>query len=273
MKTRPRILVALICLLSIAIVIPPDIASQAGQRAGQVSRAIPAVLIARGSQQLPAAPKSLVDWGDVVHTDDGGRARIALDDGSLLNLGASSSLTVTQHNPGAQQTQLELTYGRLRSQVVKQAKPNAKFDVHTPVGVAGVVGTDFFLSYLNGLFQVIVFEGHIKFCNLDGQCVEVMAGQISTIRDAHQPPDPPTTATPSELIDAANATSIGLVARERAAHHVSAATIIGLTVLIAIPAIVIPLATNGRPAPQPGLVFTNPNPPGQGACPPGSPNC
>ena len=145
------------------IAVPPDLGAQAGAKAGEISRAIPDVGIARGAQQLPAPVKALVDWGDVVRTGDGGRARVALDDGSVLNVGSSSSLTVTQHNAAAQQTQIELEYGRVRSQVVKQSKPNSKFEIHTAVGVAGVVGTDFFLGFENGLFQIIVFEGTVKF--------------------------------------------------------------------------------------------------------------
>src|SRR6202521_2740661 len=174
MKTRSPFWLALTVIASLSIIVPPDVPAQVAQRAGQISRAIPEVAIARGTQQLPAIVKTLVDWGDVVRTGDGGRARVALDDGSVLNVGSSSSLTVTQHNSAAQQTQIELTYGRMRSQVVKQAKPNAKFEVHTAVGVAGVVGTDFFLGYVNGLFQLVVYEGHIKFCNLDGVCVDVL---------------------------------------------------------------------------------------------------
>ena len=175
MKTRSPFLAVLAILLSFSILIPPDVPAQVGQKAGEVSRAIPDVAIDRGTQKLPAPVKALVDWGDVVNTGDGGRARVSLDDGSVLNVGSSSSLTVTQHNAAAQQTQIELEYGRMRSQVVKQSKPNAKFEVHTAVGVAGVVGTDFFLGYLNGMFQVVVFEGHVKFCNLDGVCVDVLA--------------------------------------------------------------------------------------------------
>jgi hypothetical protein len=60
-------------LVSISIVIPADMAAQAGQKAGQVSRAIPDVAIARGTQQLLAQTKTLVDWGDVVKTNEGGR--------------------------------------------------------------------------------------------------------------------------------------------------------------------------------------------------------
>jgi len=248
MKTRSPVLIALAVFVSLSIAIPPDISGQAGQKAGEVSRAIPDVAIARGTQQLPAPVKALVDWGDVVHTGDGGRARVALDDGSLLNVGSSSSLTVTQHNAAAQQTQIELEYGRVRSQVVKQAKPNSKFEMHTAVGVAGVVGTDFYLEYLNDIFQIVVFEGAVKFCNLDGACVTVGAGQISTIRNGHQAPDQPTQATPSELTDAAVATAVGVtMAGGVPVHHISPWWVVGLTVIAAVPAIAIPLATRGGP--------------------------
>jgi hypothetical protein len=244
---------ALTVLACLSIIVPPDVAAQAAQRAGQISRAIPEVAIARGAQQLPAPVKALIDWGDAVRTGDGGRARVALDDGSVLNVGSSSTLTVTQHNAAAQQTQIELTYGRVRSQVVKQAKPNAKFEIHTAVGVAGVVGTDFFLGYMNGLFQIIVYEGHVKFCNLDGICVDVLAGQIATIRDGHQAPDQPAQATPSELTDAANATSVGaILAAGAPKHHLSTGLIIALTAAVVIPAIVVPIATRGSRPPATG---------------------
>jgi len=254
MKNRSPVVIALAIVASLSIVIPADVAAQAGQKAGQVSRAIPDVAIARGTQQLPAPIKTLVDWGDVVKTNEGGRARVSLDDGSLLNVGSSSSLTVTQHNSAAQQTQIELTYGRMRSQVVKQSKPNAKFEVHTAVGVAGVVGTDFFLGYLNGIFQLIVFDGHVRFCNLDGVCVDVLAGQMATIRDGHKSPDQPSQATAATLTEAANATMIGATVGEIPVHHIGPWAWVGMTVLVAVPAIVIPIATRGRPSPPPVLV-------------------
>jgi hypothetical protein len=263
MKTRSPFLVALTVLASLSIILPPDVPAQVGQKAGQISRAIPEVAIDRGTQQLPAIVKTLVDWGDMVKTGDGGRARVALDDGSVLNVGSSSTLTVTQHNAAAQQTQIELTYGRVRSQVVKQSKPNAKFEIHTSVGVAGVVGTDFFLGFMNGLFQIIVYEGHIKFCNLDGICVDVLAGQIATIRDGHQAPDQPTQATPSELTDAAVATAVGAtLGAPPPAHHLSAGWIIAVTAAVVIPAIVIPIATRGsRPPAKPIVVGVGGNGP------------
>ncbi len=253
MKTRSPFLIALAALASLSIAIPHEILAQTAQKAGEVSRAIPDVNLSRGTQQMPAPIKTLVDWGDVVHTGDGGRARVSLDDGSVLNVGSSSSLTVTQHDAKAQQTQIELEYGRMRSQVVKQSKPNAKFEIHTATGVAGVVGTDLGTSFMNGIFHLVVYDGTVRFCNLDNVCVTVTAGMMSTIRDGHQPPDQPSPATPSDLTEMTNGTSVGTTIPVLPVHHIGIWTIVGLTVAVAVPAIAIPIATRGsHPPPQTG---------------------
>jgi hypothetical protein len=248
MKTRSPLLIAVVILVSLSISIPPEIIGQTAQKAGEVSRAIPDVSLSRGSQQMPAPVKTLVDWGDVVRTGDGGRARVSLDDGSLLNVGSRSSLTVTQHDAKAQQSQIELEYGRVRTQVVKQTKPNAKFEVHTAVGVAGVVGGDAVIIFLNNMMSAVVYEGSVNLCNLSGQCVTVGAGFTSTIRGGNQSPDSPTQGTPSEVTDAVNATSVGTVTANVPVNPVNPWVVVGLTVLVAIPAIVIPLALRGKPA-------------------------
>ena len=54
----------------------------APQRAGEVSRVIPAVSIARGTKSISASAKTVVDWQEVVSTQASARARVALDDGS-----------------------------------------------------------------------------------------------------------------------------------------------------------------------------------------------
>src|SRR5256885_13328541 len=81
-------------------------------------------------------------------------------------------------------SELELSYGKLRTQAQKIAKPDGKFEVRTPAGVAGVVGTDFFVAFDNttGTMNVITFEGLVKVCNLAGVCVLVKAGQMTSVR-------------------------------------------------------------------------------------------
>src|ERR1700757_2212241 len=119
------------------------------QRAGEVSRVIPAVSIARGGKTISASAKTVVDWQDVVSTQASARARVALDDGSVLNVGSDSSIKVLKHDGGTQQTELELTFGKIRSQAQKITKPDGKFEVKTPAGVAGGGGAGFFVGFEN----------------------------------------------------------------------------------------------------------------------------
>ena len=212
-KKSPCVLVAAVSL-SWLIVIPSTGWAEpqaAGQRAGEVSRVIPAVNIARSGKTIPAAAKTAVNWQDLVNTQANARARIALDDGSVLNVGSDSSIKVVKHDAGAQQTELELTYGKLRTQAQKIAKPDGKFEVRTPAGVAGVVGTDFFIEYANNSMNVIVFEGQVKVCNLGGVCVLAKAGQMTFVRSGNnsEPPAPPQQATLDQLVTATNNTIAG----------------------------------------------------------------
>jgi len=205
MKTKSPYALALAVLSSFLIAIPADLAAApqtAVQRAGEVSRVIPAVSIARGTKTLPASAKSVVDWQDLVNTQANARARISLDDGSVLNVGSESSIKVVKHDAGAQQTELELTYGKLRTQAQKIAKPSGKFEVRTPAGVAGVVGTDFFAGYdaTTNTMNVIVFEGFVKVCNLAGVCVIVKAGQMTNVRNGDNAGPTPPVQAPLDLL-------------------------------------------------------------------------
>src|SRR5713101_6601626 len=173
MKTKSPYAFGLTLLLSFLISIPGDICAApqaAGARAGEVSRVIPAVSIARGGKTVTASAKTAVDWQDLVNTRVNARARIALDDGSVLNVGSESSMKIVKHDAGVQQTDLELAYGKLRTQAQKIAKPDGKFEVHTAAGVAGVVGTDFYVGYENNVMNVIAYEGFVRVCNLAGVC-------------------------------------------------------------------------------------------------------
>jgi hypothetical protein len=246
MKKQSRCACGWVLFLTLAIVLPPDVLPQnvpGGQRAGEVSKMIPAVGIQRSSQTLTAAVKTPVLWEDLLSTQTGGRARIALDDGSVLNVGSETSLRIAKHDGGAQQTDLELTYGRLRSQVPKIAKPGGKFEVRTPAGVAGVVGTDFYLAYANGVMQLIVFQGIVHFCTLMGQCIDVAEGMSSTARINDTQPSSPEKPTPEMLTDATLSTAIGRSLRSTGpSRHFTTWEILGIVGAVVVPAIVIPIA-------------------------------
>jgi len=250
---------ALVCALTCCLAVPfntlalPDTPSQ---RAGEVSRVIPAVSLVRGAKNMTANAKTPVDWNDVVNTQANGRARVSLDDGSVLNVGSDSSMKVVKHDAGAQQTDLELTVGKIRAQAQKISQANGKFEVHTPAGVAGVVGTDFYVSYDNGVMNVTVFDGEVKVCNSQGVCVLVKAGQFTTVRNSDSSgPAPPNQAALSALSDAIASTTLEAPPGVGQVHHISKGTAITIGILSVIPIIVVPIvATRGNsttPAPPP----------------------
>jgi hypothetical protein len=241
MLSRRLLVSAMSLLLAVVLTVPPEAAAQAAQaqHAGQVSNVVPAVNLERGAQQMPATLRMPVEWNDVINTGRLARARLSLDDGSILNVGSESTLRVTKHDAGAQQTDLELVYGRLQIKATKLTKPGASFQVHTPTGVAGVVGTHFILVYQDFITRLITLEGSVNFCNLAGQCVTVAAGAVSIIR-GNNSPSSPSPVTPADLTDAETTTSIGPTSGLSAAiagHTTLFASALGLAV--AVPAIVV----------------------------------
>jgi ferric-dicitrate binding protein FerR (iron transport regulator) len=256
MKIKSPYALAVAVALSVLISIPADswaAPPPAVQRAGEVARVIPAVSIARSGKTITASAKTVVDWEDLVNTQVNARARIALDDSSVLNIGSESSMKVVKHDAGAQQTELELTYGKLRTQAQKISKPDGKFEVRTPAGVAGVVGTDFFVEYSNNTMNVIAFEGLVKVCNLVGVCVLVKAGQMTSVRSGdNSGPLPPSQATLDLLVASSKDTDAGgqLGAAAAGTHAVAWWTAV---VVVAVPAIAIPIAlrhgSTGIPVP------------------------
>src|SRR5215831_13520215 len=264
MNKRSSHVVALVCVLTCFLAVPLNtfaLPDTPNQRAGEVSRVIPAVSLLRGAKTMSANAKTPVDWQDVVNTQANGRARVSLDDGSVLNVGSDSSMKIVKHDAGAQQTDLEVTVGKIRSQAQKISQPNGKFEVHTPAGVAGVVGTDFYVSYENGVMNVTVFEGFVKVCNLAGICVTVKAGQFTTVRNGDSSgPAPPNQASLSALSDAVASTTLEAPSGIGQVHHISKGTAITLGILAVIPIVVVPIvATRSSGTPPP---FTPPK------CPP-----
>jgi hypothetical protein len=148
---------ALSVLLSLLMASPALWAEPADQSAGSVKAMIPDAT--RNAQKLTV--NDALQWNDLLATNAKGRVRAGLTDGSILNIGSNSQLRVVQHDATAQQTSLELDYGKLRNQVVKITQPGGKYEVKTPNAVIGVIGTYFYVAYANGRTTVICYEGTV----------------------------------------------------------------------------------------------------------------
>lgn len=211
-------------VLGLLIAIPAGVGAQATQEAGKISIVVPTAYLVRASQQMNAAASMPVNWGDVINTGHLARARISLTDGSVLNVGSDSNLTVAKHDASAQQTDLDLNYGRVRAKAVKLVKPDAHFQIRTSVGVAGVVGTEMIVTFetpadTSGItatsaggaaadgrrMGLICLEGACKLCDNKANCVLMKGGQVSSIR-GNEAPAQPAPVTPVNLAQAVNAT-------------------------------------------------------------------
>ena len=245
------------------------------QSAGQISRMIPDVNLQHGPKVRLASTGVKVQWGDLVTTDSNGRARVLLDDGSILNVGSNSQIRVVQHDAANQRTQIQMAYGRLRASAIRLTRPGSSFEVRTPTAVAGVVGTDFSLEFENEITSIHVYEGSVNFCNLTGNCAIIGAGFSAAVRGPNAPsaatPTPPSTAIQSVQNTsvgggagaggggaatgaggAGGGTGAATTAGVAAAVSHSALIITTAVVSIVVPAVVVPVATTttscGNPA-------------------------
>jgi ferric-dicitrate binding protein FerR (iron transport regulator) len=190
----------------------PPAASQGARQAGTVSGAIPAETVQRQGHG-EASPLSLhdsIDWQDVVQTLNTGRVRISLLDGSVLNIGARSVMRIIEHNPQTQQTQVELTLGKMRSQVVKLTKPGSSFEVKTQTAVIGVVGTIFVVEAAHDSTKVTCIEGEVTVQNINpaiqGQ-VHLGPGQSSVVA-SNAAPSAASAASVADIQSAVDRTEI-----------------------------------------------------------------
>ncbi|MGB0036932.1 MAG: FecR family protein [Candidatus Acidiferrales bacterium] len=249
MSTRLRVCAVIAAMICLVLAIPANVGAQGAQQAGKISIAVPTVYLVRASQQVNASPSNPVYWGDVVNTGHLARTRIALTDGSILNVGSDSNLTITKHDASAQQTDLELNYGRVRAKAVKLVKPDAHFQIRTAVGVAGVVGTEMIVSFETSeesgaeappptpgandrrKLSLLCMEGICKLCDLALNCVIMKGGEFSAIRGNSAPsqPAPITPVNVTQAVNSTNTTGAGVSGAASSAGGATGGTIAGVT--------------------------------------------
>jgi hypothetical protein len=229
---------------------------QAVQAAGQISALIPSA--ERNSK--PAKAKEEVDWNDLLKTEHTGRLRTVLTDGSTISMGSDSEMRVLQHDAKSQQTSIQMGIGAMRSRVVKLTQPGAKFEVHTPQAVIGVIGTYFAVLVTAHRTRVVCFEGSVSVTPTGGAPVTCVAGSMVDVEDNAAPVVTPTPR--SVLDDTLTATDV-----EPPGHGGSGPThtlrnvIIGIGVSGALTGIVLGTTHKGSGCPA-GTV------PGNGGCVP-----
>lgn len=188
---------------------------QAAEKAGAVSAVLP-----RGVAESSAGVKDLIlqdaiFWNDLIKTLENGRVRILLENQSVLNVGARSTLRVVKAEADTQQTRLELELGRVRARIPKTRRGGEGFEVMTGQAVSGVVGTHFYVRGDEKETTVISFEDRVRVRNrnpdVKGEEI-LLSGELTTVLPG-QPPTPKRLATPHELRQAMEETLPARVAR------------------------------------------------------------
>lgn len=180
-------------------------------RAGEVRALVPSASIERaGAASREAQRYDAVYWQDLLRTNRGGRVRVGLLDGSILNVGSQTSLRIEAHDAKAQRTQLQLAYGHMRASVVRLSQPGASFQVRSPVAVAGVVGTRFSMRSLPDFDEVLSLDGIVRVFNADPAVageVLLRAGEFTRVVRG-MAPTTPAPATPEQMREAEEETDI-----------------------------------------------------------------
>lgn len=114
----------------------------------------------------PAAAGSELRPGDRLLTGAGAAADVVLDDGSRLQVGEGAALepaALGLRADASRDVSFRLIAGRVVARVAKLARKNARFEIKTPTGTAGVRGTAFLVEVApEGRSRVAVFSGAVR---------------------------------------------------------------------------------------------------------------
>ena len=205
------------CLLLLAVLLPLRAKYARGKtrvaRRGPCARALlPEDQVLREKQTLAATKNMVLLWRDEVKTEKGGRVRIELADGSILNVGSEAQLRILKSDPQHQETTLELLYGRLLAGAIRIVKPSGKFRVRTPVrcsrrgGHADLRAASRFRVDRCGLQGGLRFLVNNRDENVVGE-VLLHAGEFTRV-ERGKPPSPAAPASSERLRAGDDATSI-----------------------------------------------------------------
>jgi hypothetical protein len=195
-----RSALSFLALLAVALAAPAVALAQAG--GGGIAKVVeltpPAeVKHAGGAAAEPLAKGAALSLGDTLRTGAGGRIKMSFDDRSVLILAENSRLEITRHvyDPAASQRQslLQLYDGKVRAIIGELFGVTSDYRIGSPVGVAGVKGTDFEKHYRKPCEIVYSHSGEVEARNADpavkGEVI-VHEGEYTVICEGTAPTRP-----------------------------------------------------------------------------------
>lgn len=135
---------------------------------------------------LPAKTGEFLYEGDTVKTLQKSLAAITLTNGVVMKLNQNTEfsfdVTSSIEKIGSQ---IKMKAGQIWSSV----RPRTKFEIHTPVAIVAVRGTEFDVNYGGGKLDISVYKGKVKLKNKYGD-VDVKEGESSSVTGDNAPEPP-----------------------------------------------------------------------------------
>ncbi|MCS7203974.1 MAG: FecR family protein, partial [Thermodesulfovibrio sp.] len=175
---------------------------------------------------------------DIIRTKTDSRAEITFKDGTVVKVAPRSRIDIKEYFTDAHSLRvtLNLQRGKVGAHISKQsvekikASPQAnRFEIKTPIVVAGVRGTNYIVSHYLAYSTVTVITGRVYCYNpqIPEKVIEVEAGQLTVIKEG-TPPSPPRKLTPSE-IQREQRDITPTIAEEREKERIDKTMIIGVS--------------------------------------------
>lgn len=148
----------------------------------------------------------VVSANDIVRTKSGSKAEITFNDGNVVRIAEKSRISISEYIGGSRGV-VSVSTGKVEAVVTKEMTKRIatslganKFEIRTPSAIAGVRGTDFFVSHIDNVTDVFVKEGVVAVQNLKfpDVIVNVTAGNVAVI-EQHKPPEPAKPAAPQDM--------------------------------------------------------------------------
>jgi FecR protein len=109
--------------------------------------------------------KSVIFEGDVIVTADPDFIQLMLKDNSTVNIGGGAKLTLKEFifHPGLEVRKaiFELQQGRIRTLVTGHFEGDSTYEINTPLGVAGVIGSEIIVEHRRGRTVIVNLRGKI----------------------------------------------------------------------------------------------------------------
>jgi hypothetical protein len=148
------------CALAVLLFLATQSVTEAATPIGQVMAIKGSLFREAGDKREALAAGAPVFVTDTVVAEGGGKAKILLNDGSILSIGENARVTIAQYQ-GADNhltTRLNAGAGPIRL-FVNRLLPDRHFEVESETAIAAVRGTDWVIEVMPQQTSMVLLEG------------------------------------------------------------------------------------------------------------------